>query len=331
MNYQRIYNELIADRRANPPADSEYVEVHHILPRCMGGGDEPENLIPLRPEDHFFAHLLLAKIHGGRLWAAVHLMAGARLNGSGRVKAVQSRTARKRYSRLIKLARAQQRGANHPTSDKTVYDWENIDGRKYRGARYEFRSAIGVDNRGIDNVLTGYAKTVQGWYIPDLLSEGDLQRFRAGRKRKPRDTTVYNFKHADGREFEGDRQQFADYAGISRQMAERLLMGGCHTASGWYLPALNPNGIDGKHYYSGDRAGTAIKTVYHFRRKSGEEFIGTRMALVERYGLNRQAVHNMAVGVAASSGGWFMLKDDGTPVHAANDNIAAQGSLPLTA
>jgi hypothetical protein len=40
-----------------------YYEKHHILPRCMGGGDEPENLVRLTPEEHYVAHQLLVKMH----------------------------------------------------------------------------------------------------------------------------------------------------------------------------------------------------------------------------------------------------------------------------
>lgn len=331
MNYQRIYNELIADRRANPPADDEYAEVHHILPRCIGGGNESDNLVRLRPEDHFAAHLLLAKIHGGRLWAAVFIMAGARLKGNQVLRAADTLAARRRYGKLMRLARSKQRGANHPNADKASYDWENIDGRKYVGTRYQFRDAFPGSNRGVDNVLTGYAKTVNGWFIPSLLSTVDVDRLRAGRTGTPRDKTIYEFQHFDGRSFTGDRKQFSAYTGISRQMTDRLVLGGCYSTQGWYLPSINPNGINGRYFCSGERTGTAIKTAYHFRHVSGEEFIGTRMALVDKYGLSRQAVHNMAVGVSATSGGWFMLKDDGTPVHAANDNIVAQPSLPLAA
>jgi hypothetical protein len=330
LNYSRIYDELISDRRANPPNEDEYYEVHHIVPRCMGGGDEPENLVKLRPGDHFFAHLLLAKTHGGRLWAAVHLMAGARLRGTHYLAKEPRTLARKRYARLSALARKKQVGANHPTSDKSVYEWENVDGRSFSGTRIEFKTSVGAKCRGVDNVLTGYAKSAMGWFVPSLLGEEDLKLFRTGGKRKERDQSIHVFKHEDGRQFEGTRRQFKEYSGVKRTMVDRLVLGGCYTASGWHIPALNPTGIDGKHFYSGDRAGTAIKKVFHFMHTTGEEYIGTRMGLVERYGLNRQAVHNMAKGVSATSGGWFMMDGD-KPAHPANDNIANQMSLPLTA
>lgn len=76
MNYQRIYTAFIADRRVNEQTVQllDMTERHHILPRTLGGDDSPGNLIRLTPEDHFFAHLLLAKIHGGKMWYALRSM-----------------------------------------------------------------------------------------------------------------------------------------------------------------------------------------------------------------------------------------------------------------
>ena len=78
MDYERIYNEFIADRRTREAAliaSGEYCEKHHIIPRSMGGTDESDNLIALTARDHFFAHLCLAKWHGGRQWLGVAAMA----------------------------------------------------------------------------------------------------------------------------------------------------------------------------------------------------------------------------------------------------------------
>jgi hypothetical protein len=61
MNYLTIYDRLID--RARTRIIEGYTERHHIVPRCMGGGDEPENIVRLTPEEHFLAHQLLVKIH----------------------------------------------------------------------------------------------------------------------------------------------------------------------------------------------------------------------------------------------------------------------------
>lgn len=61
MNYQRHYNTLI--ERARYREAVGYVERHHVVPRCMGGGDEKSNIVALTPEEHFVAHQLLVRIH----------------------------------------------------------------------------------------------------------------------------------------------------------------------------------------------------------------------------------------------------------------------------
>ncbi len=62
MNYQKIYNDLISRAQAREPL-SEYKETHHIIPRCMGGSDDKENLVELTGREHFIAHWLLCKIY----------------------------------------------------------------------------------------------------------------------------------------------------------------------------------------------------------------------------------------------------------------------------
>ena len=40
-----------------------YKEMHHIIPRCIGGSDDSSNLVELTAREHFIAHLLLCKIY----------------------------------------------------------------------------------------------------------------------------------------------------------------------------------------------------------------------------------------------------------------------------
>lgn len=61
MNYQNIYNNLI-DKRLNIILEFNY-EIHHILPKTLGGNDSKDNLVRLTPREHYIAHLLLTKIH----------------------------------------------------------------------------------------------------------------------------------------------------------------------------------------------------------------------------------------------------------------------------
>lgn len=61
MNYTRIYNLII--QRAQDRVLSGYAEKHHIIPRCMGGDNSPENLVRLTAKEHFVAHRLLVRIY----------------------------------------------------------------------------------------------------------------------------------------------------------------------------------------------------------------------------------------------------------------------------
>lgn len=72
MDYNKHYNTLI--KKAANRTITVAKESHHIIPKCMGGTDDPSNLVDLTLREHYIAHILLAKIYGGGLWHAVNLM-----------------------------------------------------------------------------------------------------------------------------------------------------------------------------------------------------------------------------------------------------------------
>jgi hypothetical protein len=61
MDYQKVYNSIVERGQVREPEG--YYEVHHIVPKCMGGSNEPENLTKLTAREHFIAHWLLARIY----------------------------------------------------------------------------------------------------------------------------------------------------------------------------------------------------------------------------------------------------------------------------
>jgi len=73
MNYQNIYN-LLVKKAQNRMETVGYTEKHHIIPRTLGGSDDASNIVVFTGREHFIAHLLLAKIHGGSMWHAAHMM-----------------------------------------------------------------------------------------------------------------------------------------------------------------------------------------------------------------------------------------------------------------
>jgi hypothetical protein len=61
MNYEKIYDILIS--KAQNRILETYTETHHIVPKCIGGTDNINNLVELTPEEHYLAHQLLVKIY----------------------------------------------------------------------------------------------------------------------------------------------------------------------------------------------------------------------------------------------------------------------------
>jgi hypothetical protein len=60
------YNKLCnrgKERGLNKKKLDYYTERHHIIPRCMDGSDEKDNLVLLTAREHYVAHQLLVKIY----------------------------------------------------------------------------------------------------------------------------------------------------------------------------------------------------------------------------------------------------------------------------
>lgn len=86
MNYTRIYGQLIDRAKTRTPPE-EYVEHHHIIPRCLGGADDKENIVILTPEEHFVAHVLLVKMypeHRGLIYAVQRMTSASAVFHAGR-------------------------------------------------------------------------------------------------------------------------------------------------------------------------------------------------------------------------------------------------------
>lgn len=64
LKYHLWYDQLI-DRAKGRQVPSCYTEVHHIVPRSIGGTDAPQNLVRLTYREHFLAHWMLTKFCRG--------------------------------------------------------------------------------------------------------------------------------------------------------------------------------------------------------------------------------------------------------------------------
>ena len=75
MNYQRIHDAII--NRARNRKLQGYLERHHVIPRCLDGTDELNNLVELTAREHFIIHKLLCEIYpdNDKIFFAYRMMA----------------------------------------------------------------------------------------------------------------------------------------------------------------------------------------------------------------------------------------------------------------
>lgn len=77
MNYQKIYDDICKRGQERELPKEIYTEKHHIVPRCLGGGNEKENITKLTAKEHYLVHLILCRKlypNNPKLWYAMHRM-----------------------------------------------------------------------------------------------------------------------------------------------------------------------------------------------------------------------------------------------------------------
>lgn len=63
MNYKAIYERFCKARKTRGLSKESGYEIHHIIPRSLGGTDDEDNLVKLTHKEHLFAHKLMIKFN----------------------------------------------------------------------------------------------------------------------------------------------------------------------------------------------------------------------------------------------------------------------------
>lgn len=317
MNYARIYAEFIRDRLQKQPEKPEYFEIHHIKPRCLGGGDEPDNLIRLTPEDHYFAHMLLAHVHGGKMWLAA--MAMARLTaGKRKVKRLQQRVtygvSRRKSAEWFSENMS---GENSPTADKAVYTLRHKDGRTVTGRRFELVKATKVSQAKLSALLLGKCVTASEWFDVRVAPDWDgIQHIL--RDRRPMNRTARTLYREDGATWTGIPTEFT--AQFGRPLYFQSEFGNC---CGWFrskehIAKWAENEISkcklaasSRGDISGDKNPRADKTKYKFvNLDTGIEYELTRVELRYLSGASVSHIQRLVIGELNRVGSWAMVGTD---------------------
>lgn len=235
MDYERIYRDFIADRRAKEPAliaSGAYCERHHIRPRSLGGSNANANVIRLTYRDHIFAHALLLKMHqhGEARWFMAASMSAV----------LNLRNGRERERQEVRLVEAKYRwareahgdsitGPDHPGFKHDLHTFWHIDGRSFTGTRQDLIEATGLGFRQVYDMVNGRRDFSDGWCASEeeLMCRLESERIRATRWTR----AGLAFHHLDGRVVRADDKRGQRAHRISRNMICRLRHSGY--SDGW--------------------------------------------------------------------------------------------------
>jgi hypothetical protein len=100
LKYKKWYDNIINNAKSR--ILSGYVEVHHIIPRSLGGTDDKSNLVQLTAREHFICHILLTKFLTGQdKYKMLHACIIMKAKSKGQSRYINSRlyeSIRKQYS-----------------------------------------------------------------------------------------------------------------------------------------------------------------------------------------------------------------------------------------
>jgi hypothetical protein len=234
MDYKKIYESFILNRMSKTIVG--YSEKHHIIPKSLNGTNEKTNIIKLSARDHYFAHCCLARIYGGSMWKALHLMGhtqknihGAELFSKGRMLEIARVNASLERSKYMKIA------------------WKNgtVNGRK----NY---------NPVSDETKQKQSKALKGRKI----SKDSIKKRRDTIKQNAKKIKFINL--ITNEIFLGSAFEFRIYTEISQSYVSQLTTGKVEVAKNWVIYG-NQN----------KPRGNRDKKIKIFKHKDGNVFIGT--------------------------------------------------------
>jgi hypothetical protein len=157
--YKKWYYQIIDNARKRKTPDIK--ETHHIIPRCIGGSNEKENLVDLTPREHFICHWMLTKMtestNKSKMTFSLHLFfhynEHRRLNFNSR---------QYEYHKTLYIQACRERT---PITKKDIYRFRHsVSGEDFIGTMYEFRQHSGLTGQDVN------------WLVRNCMKEDDPKK-----------------------------------------------------------------------------------------------------------------------------------------------------------
>jgi len=176
MNYQNIYSQII--ERAKNRVLEGYREKHHIIPKCLGGDNNKNNLVELTAREHFLCHRLLCEIYpnNNKLWYALWLM----VVGKNRQKSLSPYVMSSRIYEKIKLEFINKvKGISKPSNKGRKITWGDKISKSLKGKPKP--KGFNKDNPNLKNRLINNKLILQynknGEFIKEWNSAREAERY----------------------------------------------------------------------------------------------------------------------------------------------------------
>ena len=105
--YTLWYYSIVNNAKSRHLDKKVYVERHHIIPRCLGGDNDKDNIATLTAREHFICHIILTKITEGReKYMMIHAAIGMKRSRKYQKRYINSRlyeTVRKEFAQISSL------------------------------------------------------------------------------------------------------------------------------------------------------------------------------------------------------------------------------------
>lgn len=159
MDYCKHYTLLI-ERASTRDKLVGYTEKHHIVPKCLGGSNDPSNIAVLTPEEHFLAHLLLVKMNPGNtgLVFAAHKM-------------THSNNNQLRSNKLYGWVRQRMGGPKSPEHRRAISD-----GLKGKPKSVDHKKKLSDAGKGKTQTLSQRQKNSLAQQNKRWITDGNLRR-----------------------------------------------------------------------------------------------------------------------------------------------------------
>lgn len=149
MTYKEFIDNVL-EARGRFACGDEYHERHHIVPKCMGGTNDEDNLIDLFAREHFEAHRLLAlenpDVKGlTYAWWAMSVQTNQYTGERYRITPEEYEEVKKIFSKIVSERTSgnknyfygiNYRGENHPNYGKPMTDTQKEKIRKSLTGKY---------------------------------------------------------------------------------------------------------------------------------------------------------------------------------------------------